>query len=30
MDRYGNYKNWSLFWERASREDKKLLLNYMN
>ena len=30
IDRYGNYKNWSQFWERASREDKELLLNYMN
>ncbi|WP_373176604.1 hypothetical protein [Bacteroides eggerthii] len=30
IDRYGNYKNWSLFWEKASREDKAALLEYIN
>lgn len=30
IDRYGNYKNWSLFWKKASREDKTALLEYIN
>lgn len=29
IDRYGNYKNWSLFWNKASREDKEALLNHI-
>lgn len=29
IDRYGNYMNWSLFWCKADREDKELLLNYI-
>lgn len=29
IERYGNYKNWSMFWNKASREDKELLLNYI-
>lgn len=30
IDRYGDYKNWSLFWVKASREDKIALLEYMD
>lgn len=29
IDRYGNYINWSRFWDKASREDKESLLNYI-
>lgn len=28
--RYGNYKNWSLFWKKANREDKVVLWEYIN
>lgn len=30
INRYGNYMNWSLFWCKADREDKILLLKYIN
>jgi hypothetical protein len=30
IDQYGNYKNWSQFWGKASREDKIALLAYMD
>lgn len=30
IDRYGNYMNWSLFWDKASRGDKESLLEYIN
>lgn len=28
--RYGDYKNWSLFWKKANREDKVVLWEYIN
>lgn len=30
IGRYGDYKNWSLFWNKANREDKEALLKYIN
>lgn len=29
IERYGNYKNWSLFWCNASQSDKELLLKHI-
>lgn len=29
IDRYGNYMNWSLFWNKANKEEKVSLLNYI-
>lgn len=29
IDRYGNFKNWSLFWCKATPLDKELLLKYI-
>lgn len=29
IDSYGNYRNWSLFWFNASKQDKELLLLFI-
>lgn len=29
IDLYGNYHNWSVFWIKASREDKEALLEHV-